>query len=306
MGVSWVAGSVRGRALARRRLGRDAAREVAASPSLTVAVDRLARSPYARDVHAGQSLVEAQQAVAATALWHLRVLAGWLPRGGADVVRTLAGPWEIANVTLALASLEGAPPVGGHELGTLASVSRRLADASTSGQVRRALTLSPWGDPGSEAAGEILGWMRMRWAERVARTVPGASDPAVGYLALLVARALFVEDRRPGRRGWPTSPLGTGWERASSIPDLAARLRAPAREALAGVGDPSGLWSAEARWLSTVERGALARHERFRPGSPEDVVASVAILGLDAWRTRAALEVASRGGRPMEVFDALG
>lgn len=306
MGVSWVAGGVRGRALARRRLGRDLAREVAASPSLELAVDRLARSPYTHDVHAGQPLVEAQRAVAATALWHLRVLAGWLPRGGAAVLRTLAGPWEVANVALVLASLEGAPPIAGYELGTLATVSRRLPEASTAGQVRRALALSPWGDPGSEAPAEILGWMRMRWAERVARTVPGASDLAVGHLALLVARALFVEGRRPGRRGWPAAPLGTGWERAGSIRDLAARVPAAARAALAGVEDAAGLWSAEARWWSTVERTALARQDRFRPGSPEDVVASVAILGADAWRTRAALEIASRGGRPMEVFDALG
>jgi hypothetical protein len=32
----------------------------------------------------------------------------------------------------------------------------------------------------------------------------------------------------------------------------------------------------------------------------------VALLGVDAWRTRAALEVASRGGQEIEAFDALG
>lgn len=306
MGMSWVAGSVRGRSLTRRRLGRDGARAVAASPSLEVAVQQLVRSPYVHDVRVGQSLAQAQRGVAATALWHVRVLAGWLPRGGVDVARTLAGPWEIANVSFILASMQGAPLATSHELGALATISRRLGGASTPGQVRRSLVVSPWGDPGSDVPSEILSWMRLRWAERVAAAVPGAFDWAAGYLAMMVARDLFVAGRRPGRRGWPTSPLGTGWERAGSIPDLAGRVPPSARWSLAGIEDGAGLWSAEARWWSTVERVALERHARFRPGSPEDVVASVALLGVDAWRSRAALEVASRGGQPIEAFDALG
>jgi hypothetical protein len=122
----------------------------------------------------------------------------------------------------------------------------------------------------------------------------------------MVARELFVNGGRPDRRGWPVSPLGTGWDKADSIPDLARRLPPRARWTLAGVEDGAGLWSAEARWWSTIERAALERQQKIRPGSEEEVVASVTVLGADAWRTRAALEVASRGGQDLEAFDALG
>lgn len=306
MGKAWVAGGVRGRSLLRRRLGGAGARALATSPSLELAVGQLVRSPYMHDVRVGQSLAEAQRAVSATALWHVRVLAGWLPRGGAEVVRALAGAWEIANVRLLLASMRGAAPVTPYELGALATIPRRLLSASAPTDIRRSLAVSAWGDPDTDEPSELLSWMRLRWGERVAAVVPGASGWAAGYVALVVARAFFVEGRRPGRRGWPTLPLGTGWEKASSIPDLARRVAPPARWTLAGIEDGAGLWSAEARSRSTVEREALERQDRFRPGSPEEVVASVVLLGLDAWRTRAALEVASRGGQPMEAFDALG
>jgi hypothetical protein len=34
-------------------------------------------------------------------------------------------------------------------------------------------------------------------------------------------------------------------------------------------------------------------------------IGAVGVLGVDAWRCRAALAVASRGGGPMDVYDAL-
>ncbi|MGZ8513467.1 MAG: hypothetical protein ACXW4H_00350 [Candidatus Limnocylindrales bacterium] len=306
MGTAWVAGGVRGSSLLRRRLGRAEARAVAARPSLELAIDQLVRSPYVHDVRVGQSLAEAQRSVSATALWHVRVLAGWLPREGAEVVRTLAGAWEIANVSLVLASIRGAAPVTPYELGALATIPRRYLSASTPREIRRSLVASTWGDPFTDEPAELLGWMRLRWGERVAASVPGASSWAAGYLALMVARALFVDGRRPDRRGWPVSPLGIGWENASSIPDLARRLPPRARWTLAEVEDGSELWSAEARWWSAIERMALERQHWIRPGSAQGVVASVVVLAADAWRTRAALEVASRGGQELEAFDALG
>jgi hypothetical protein len=290
----------------RRRLGRTEARAVATCPSLELAIGQLVRSPYVHDVRVGQSLAEAQRAVSATALWHVRVLAGWLPRKGAEVVRTLAGAWEIANLSLILASMRGAPPVTPYDLGALATIPRRYLSASAPGDIRRLLKVSVWGDPYTDEPSELLTWMRLRWGERVAAVVPGASDWAAGYLALAVARAVFVDVRRPDRRGWPVSPLGTDWEKASSIADLARRLPPAARWTLAGVEDGAELWTAEARWWSTIEHAALERQQRIRPGSADEVVASVVVLWADAWRTRAALEVASRGGQELEAFDALG
>ena len=95
MPASWVAASLRAQSLSRHRLGRDGARAVAAERSLDGALRRLSATAYGHDVAVGQSLEDAQDAVWAAVLWDLRVVAGWLPRAGADVVRTLAGHWEI-------------------------------------------------------------------------------------------------------------------------------------------------------------------------------------------------------------------
>ncbi len=110
MKPGWVAGSVRARLLADRRLAGAGARSVAAAGDVSSAVAVVAASPYGRDVHGGMGLVDAERGVRATALWHLRVLAGWLPPGGSDVVRVLAGGHEIANIEAHVDELAGAPP----------------------------------------------------------------------------------------------------------------------------------------------------------------------------------------------------
>ncbi len=74
------------------------ARSLAQSPSLEVALDRLAGTAYGHDVKRTHTLAEAQHAIAATLLWHFRVLAGWMPWQGTPVLRLLAGVFEILNV----------------------------------------------------------------------------------------------------------------------------------------------------------------------------------------------------------------
>ncbi|MFD0515749.1 hypothetical protein [Streptomyces aureus] len=51
-----------------------------------------------------------------------------------------------------------------------------------------------------------------------------------------------------------------------------------------------------------ADGAAMLRDGRY---GPRVVVGAVAVLSVDAWRVRAALESAARGGRPGEVFDAL-
>lgn len=82
MAAGWVAGAVWSRAMAGRRLGSAAARQVAACPSLAAALDALTSSPYRRELVANASLADAQDALAATVVWNMRVLAGWLPADG--------------------------------------------------------------------------------------------------------------------------------------------------------------------------------------------------------------------------------
>src|SRR5215472_379416 len=98
MSLAWVAGSVRASLLVSRRVGRAEARTLAGRGSLQDALRELAGSPYGREVEGARSLEEAQRAVAATLLWNLRVLAGWLPPAGGELLRALAAWYEIANV----------------------------------------------------------------------------------------------------------------------------------------------------------------------------------------------------------------
>ena len=60
---------------------------------------------------------QAQHAVRAALLWQLRVLAGWQPRAGAELVRGLAAWYEIANVEEQLRSFANEPAEPAYELG---------------------------------------------------------------------------------------------------------------------------------------------------------------------------------------------
>jgi len=304
--AGWVAGAVRARAMARRRLGAGGARALAAAPSLADALLTLAASPYGRYVTPGQSLPQAQRAVADTLLWNLRVFAGWLPRGGGDRLRVLAGWFEIANVEEVLRSLAGETSEPPFRLGGLATVARGLDDVRSPADLRRVLAASPWGDPGGESPGDVVPALQLAWAERVAAAVPPARDWAVAGTALLVARVQFLGGRRLGDAARASSRrlLGSAAADAGSLAELGSVVPRGARSALAGVGEQEALWLAEARWWQQLDldAGRLLRRPRF---SLDPVVGTVASAAVDAWRVRAALECAARGGQGLEVFDAI-
>ncbi|MGW7792580.1 hypothetical protein ACWGKX_34665, partial [Streptomyces tricolor] len=98
---------MRARALVGRYPGAQGAREIARGPTLDDALRRLAETPYGRYARTAGSLPEGQRAIAATLLWHLRVLAGWLPRGGARLLAPLAAGFEMANVVSLLPAPDG-------------------------------------------------------------------------------------------------------------------------------------------------------------------------------------------------------
>ncbi|MEU2772273.1 hypothetical protein ABZ646_04935 [Streptomyces sp. NPDC007162] len=305
MSAGWVAGAVRARALAVRCPGAVGAREIAVCPSLDEALRRLGGTPYVRYTREAAGLPEAQRAVSATLLWHLRVLAGWLPRGGARLLVPLVSGFEVANVVARL-SPEQQDRVPPYRLGALETVWRRLDRAATPAELRAALAASPWGDPGGDTPWALTTGMRMAAARRTALAVPQARDWAVARAALLTARELFVHGRslpEPVRRD-AARLLGGRASAAASYQEFREGLPAPARRLLAGVEEPGGLWRAEIRWWRTVrdDGAALLRDGRHGPGV---VVGAVAVLSVDAWRVRAALESAARGGRLGEAFDAL-
>ncbi|MGZ4626003.1 MAG: hypothetical protein ACXV3S_06890 [Kineosporiaceae bacterium] len=313
MSTSWVAGSVRAKALAGRRLGAAGARALASSPDLAAALDSLAATPYGREVHPGQSLAQAQHGVAAAVLWNARVLAGWLPRHGAQVVRVLAAGFEVANLDEHLAGLLGRPAGPTYALGTVATAWPRLVATTTLPAADDVLAESPWhvrakGDPR-----EMLLGVRLAWAGAVALGVPEAAGWARAAASLLVVRETALEGRglsaEAARRA--TVVLGPAFVAAVADPavDLAglrAALPGSARWVLDAVRVPEDLWLAEAVWWRRVERDGFA----LIRGSGYDrspVVGALAVLAGDAWRVRAALETVVRGGtgRALEAFDGV-
>jgi hypothetical protein len=305
MSAAWVAGSVRARALARRRIGAVAARRLAESGSLEDALRLLAPTGYGREIRSGQTLAQAQHGVAAAILWDLRVLAGWLPQGGLPLLRTLAAWFEIANVDELLAGLGGRPPGDLFTLGALATSWTRLRAATSRAALQAALDASGWGDPGGDSTHAIRLGMRARWALRVG----GFDDPLQTWAT--AGAALLLAGERFGA-GRPVAPavlvalrglLGTAVE-AGTLEALAAAVPARAQWALAGMTSPADLWRAEAAWWARVERDAFAQLRASAPGAGP-VVGAAAVLATDAWRTRAALEIAARGGGDLGGYDAV-
>ncbi|WP_040796383.1 hypothetical protein [Nocardia higoensis] len=306
MGAGWLIGQVRGRALLSRRLGDAGARDLAASPSVAAAVAILAEGPYGRFVHSGQSLADVEHGVAATTLWHLRVLAGWQPREGAELVRQLAGWFEIANATEHARALAGQESGRLFELGRLATAWSRLAAAGSPSALRAALTASAWEDAGDGTPVAVAVSMGLAWAARVRAAVPEAAAWAEGGAALLVARqrlALSIDlPSAVARRA--EAVLGDG-ATAKTWEAFATGLRPAARWPLADLAGPEDLWRGEAAWWSKVSRDSALLVRQPRPGRAT-LLGTVAFLAVDARRVRAALEGAARGGRVLELFDEIG
>lgn len=93
--------------------------------------------------------------VAAMTLWNLRVLAGWLPAEGAELIHVLAAWFEIVNIDEHLRSFTadpadtGAPPF---RLGSLATAWPRLSRTTSPAELRTVLAASAWSDPGRQLA----------------------------------------------------------------------------------------------------------------------------------------------------------
>ncbi|MES4891581.1 hypothetical protein [Streptomyces sp. NPDC096012] len=308
MSAGWVAGTVRAKALVGRCPGTPGVREIARGPTFEDALQRLATTPYARHTRTATDVRKAQRAVSATLLWHLRVLAGWLPRGGARLLVPLAAGFEIANVASRLPAPDGrrSEALEPYRLGALETAWRTLEHAGTPADIRAALAASPWGDPGGDTPWALVTGMRMAALRRTAVAVQPAHRWARGRAVLLAARELFVHHRSLPEPVLHDAArlLGRRATAAATYQEFRERLPSSAGWALQDIDEPGELWRAEARWWRTVQADAAALVREGRYGS-RVVVGAVALLSVDAWRVRAALESAARGGRPGEVFDAL-
>ena len=304
--TQWVASNVRAKALLSRRLGAGRARGIAAMSSLAEAQQALADGPYGRHVVAGQAAVQTEHAIASTLLWHLRVLAGWQPREGAQAMRTLAAGFEAANICAHARQLTGAPPQPIYELGALATAWPLLAETSSLAQLRVALSRTLWGDPDTESPADIALAVHASWAVRVARTVPQASSWAGAGLVLLIARWRLLERRELSERAavHARRVLGTAAMTSTDLDSFAAAVPARFGWVLAGCNAADQLWRGEALLCRRLEENGFAL--LTGPGFGQArIIGAVAVLAADAWRCRAALQAATRGGGPMDVYDAV-
>lgn len=308
MSAGWVAAGVRARGLGLRRIGALSARELAASDSLEKALEVLARTPYGHDVRADMDLPSAEHAVLATLLWHTRILAGWGPPLGSGALRLLAAGFEIDNVTGHVARVSGREAPEPFVMGSLSTAWSAVSAASSPAGVRAALAASSWGDPGSEDEATVRLSLLLGWARRVLDGVPGAGDWAISGAALVMCRVISANATSalsPGARRDAGHLLGPRWSETISLGDFVRRAPRPAAKMLEDVEDVDDLWRAEVRWWSSVEAGGAQLAAR----SALDVSSCVGVVGMlacDAWRARAAIQLAARGGGELaEVLGAL-
>ena len=305
MTAGWVAATTRGRALTRRLVGPAGAREMA-SNSWPTARTALLGTFYGADLATDTSRRAAdRQAVEATT-WQLRVLAGWLPPGQGALARLFAAPIEIANIEGRLAELAGLEADPAFRLGSLAVAWPRVSTASSAEQVRRVLAASVWGDPGSTDRTGIALSLRVAWTRRLANRVPEAATWAKGATAVLVARERFAFDRPIGDQTARVVDglLGRHWRAASTLGSLRDRLPKSASWSLSEAGDPVDLWRAE---VAVGNRMSEDAHRHLDTGryDKKAVVGVMALMLVDLWRVRGAIELAGRAPIPEEFFDAV-
>ena len=294
MKPAWTAGVTRARLLLSRRIGPELASSVAASPSLADGLAALAGSAYGERVRAGQDLTAAERGVADTLLWHLRILAGWLPAAGAALVRALAGWFELANIDAHLAALAG----DGREpepfaLGTLSTVWGAAGQARTIDDVADAVAGSAWAVPGAHSPTELAIGLRVAWARRIDESAPEARAWVAGAGALLAARELLVAHNSEHAEQLRQLPgIDDHALSAGTLAALRDALDARGGWALGTITEPDELWKAELAWWERVEDDS-----RLLLGRSDDepvVLAAVALLAVDAQRTARALRAAAQ------------
>jgi hypothetical protein len=291
---AWTAGVTRARLLLSRRIGPELAGAVAGSPSLADGLATLAGSAYGERVRAGQDLTVAERGVADTLLWHLRILAGWLPAAGAALVRALAGWFELANIDARLAALGG----DGREpepfaLGTLGTAWGAAEQGRTIEDVAEAVAGSAWELPPAHSSAELAIGLRVAWARRVAETAPEAADWVAGAGGLLAARELLVaktSEHAEQLRRYPG--IGDRVLGAGTLPALREALGDRGGWALGAITEPDELWRAELAWWDRVEEDSRALVRRTDDEAV--VLAAVALLAADAQRTARALRAAAQ------------
>lgn len=300
MSAGWVAATVRAKALLSRRAGRAVSQEIAQQPTLAAALALLAKTGYRRFLPENASVTEAERAVSRAVVWNLRVLGGWLPRAGTSVFRVLVADFETANVADRLRVLgeDGAATSAPYRLGALATAGDRVSAAASADELRHLLAASAWGDPGTADPADVIDYLRVRSASRLAELSAVTEKWGAAATALAIARQQFLIGRTPtvatAKRARPL--IGTAALTAADWRGFVSGL--PSRTAgwvFEEIDGPQRLWLAELNWWSRVEKDAtdLARSASY------DMAPSLGcatLLLADAHAVRHAIGAAARGG----------
>jgi hypothetical protein len=285
MSAEWIAGDVRARGLVAAE-AMEVASTVAETPGLEPAVAVLGQTRWIRDTDSATSVEAAQRAVFGTLIWQLRVLAGWLPSEGVEVVRSCVAWFEIRNIEDRLAYFAGAPAAIAYDLGRLGLISKSLGGTISAEDIRRLMGASAWGDPGGEDTYAIRMWLRHKWHRRVRDASPELRIWADGAAWLFGLR-----ERSAGRTGAdlmaPTPPsLPSSW-----------------RWVTAATWSAGDLWRAEERWWEQVrQEGLQLLHEPVGGRGP--ALGAVTTLAASARRIATALEIAAGvGGGELDATD---
>jgi hypothetical protein len=274
MSAGWIAGDVRARGLAAAE-AIDVASSVAETPGLETAVAVLGQTRWIRDTDSATSVEAAQRAVFETLIWQLRVLAGWFPSEGVEVVRSCVAWFEIRNIEDRLAYFAGASAATAYELGRLGLITKSLGGTSNAEDIRRLMGASAWGNPGGDDAYAIRMWLRHRWHRR-ARD----ASPELRIWADAAAWLFGLRERSAGRTSAalmastpPSLPWAWRWVTATTW----------------SAGD---LWRAEERWWEQVrQEGLQLLHEPVGGRGP--ALGAVTTLAASARRIATALQVAA-------------
>lgn len=295
MSAGWVAVGVRARAMTRRRVGPAGVAALAACRCLEDALAVLGPTAYGHEVRVGQDLPTAQRAVTAGWLWNVRVLAGWGPRQAVVLLRPLVAGLEVANTLDHLDRLNGRDVPAPYVLGGLGTAWSRTARTTSADDLRAVLAGSVWGDPGATTTRAVGLAMRAALVEQVVHHVRAAAPWASGALAIGLAALLTEGAGAPAAALVPaTRVLGRAAVQARTLTALRASLSPDAAWPLADIDEPSDLWRAETRWWTVVDQEAKALVHRATRG-PDPVVGAVALLAVDAWQVRGALDRAALG-----------
>lgn len=297
MSAGWVAGAVRGRELAQHRLGSTGVENLAACRGIDDALAMLAGTTYQRAVRAGPNLEVVQHAVGAQALWHLRILAGWVPPPGVRMIQALAGWFEIANLenlAVAVAGAETGLPVRPYDLGRLSVAWRGVRLAGTLAEVRETLAATRWGDPGGDTVETLLVGVRLSWAGLLRRVITGQSEWGMGLGALVLAEDRFLPGGN-GRRAPPRHDraLGDRWRDTTDLNGFVTALPAAAGWVFAAVRRSEELWQAEETWWKRLADDGADLLRRQQLGR-DTVIGSAAVIIADARFTQVSLNRAVR------------